>query len=291
MLSMKILVTGAAGQVGRALIGCAPPTAQVFACGHSELDITSERAVKAYVLLHRPDVIVNAAAHTAVDRAEAEPDLARRINADGPRYLAGAAAASAARMIQLSTDFVFDGASSTPYRPDSTTRPLSVYGLSKRAGEESVLGALPEHSVILRTAWVYDASGRNFLTTILRVLQSKGSARVVADQIGTPTAARSVAAAIWQLIEEPAINGIHHWTDAGVASWYDFAVAIREEAEQLQLLPKGTTVIPITTAEYPTAARRPPCSVLDKSSLVASGFVPMHWRTRLRGVLAEIKSA
>lgn len=286
---MKVLITGAGGQVGRLLAGSAPTQVQVAACPHHELDIADEHAVLSCVRRLTPDVIVNAAAHTAVDRAESEPDLARRINTDGPRHLALAAREIGARLVHISTDFVFDGASSVPYRPDAATSPLNVYGVTKRAGEEAVLGVLPERSVVLRTAWVYAAEGRNFVHTMLRVMRANGSVRVVADQIGTPTAARSVADTIWKLIQMPQVTGIHHWTDAGVASWYDFAVAIAEEAAERGLVPSGVTVVPITTHEYPTPARRPAYSVLDTGSLMSLGIVPVHWRKRLRSVLGEIK--
>jgi len=178
--------------------------------------------------LHAPDVIVNAAAYTAVDRAESEPELARRVNSDGPRYLALAAREVGARLVHLSTDFVFDGASSIPYPPEAPTNPLNVYGVTKRAGEQAVLEVLPGRSVVLRTSWLYAAEGSNFVRTMLRLMCANGAVRVVADQVGTPTAARSVAQAIWKITERPSVTGIHHWSDAGVASWYDFAVAIAE---------------------------------------------------------------
>ncbi len=288
---MKVLITGAGGQVGRALLESAPPDAQVVGCSHTDLDVSDESAVESYIRLHAPDVILNGAAHTAVDRAESEPELARRINADGPRHLAAAAHELGARLVHVSTDFVFDGTASVPYRPDAATNPLSVYGTTKRAGEEAVLAILPERSVILRTAWVYAAQGRNFVHTMLRVMRASGAARVVADQIGTPTSARSVAQAIWSLVGMPQLSGIHHWTDGGVASWYDFAVAIAEEGAALDLVPAAVTVTPIATEEYPTPARRPAYSVLDKRSLSTLGLVPVHWRKALRGVLREIRNA
>jgi dTDP-4-dehydrorhamnose reductase len=288
---VKILITGIGGQVGRALASSIPAHVQVVGCAHKDLDVSDERAVESYVRAHSPDVIVNAAAHTAVDRAESEPELARRVNADGPRHLAASAREVGARLIHISTDFVFDGASSVPYQPDSPTNPLSVYGVTKLAGETAVLEALPEHSVILRTSWVYASEGSNFVRTMLRVMNANGSVRVVADQVGTPTSARSLAATLWAIVDKPEIKGIHHWTDAGVASWYDFAVAIAEEGAQLQLVSSDVTVTPIATVEYPTPARRPPYSVLDKKSLASLGIVPLHWRKRLRSVLGEIKDA
>ena len=286
---MKVLVTGAGGQVGRSLISTVPAEVSLLSPSHGELDIADGAAVRAYVREHSPEVIINAAAHTAVDRAESEPELAHRVNGEGPRYFAVAARDGGARLIHVSTDFVFDGAASSPYRPDAVTNPLGVYGKTKLAGESAVLEVLPERSVVLRTAWVYAAAGTNFVRTMLRIMNAKGSVRVVADQVGTPTAAHSLAETLWRIVAKPEIRGIHHWTDAGVASWYDFAVAIAEEGAQLGLVPDNVVVTPIATVDYPTPARRPPYSVLDKTSLTSSGFTPVHWRKRLRDVLGEMQ--
>ena len=288
---MKILVTGAGGQVGRSLRSVAPDWAELLVASHTDLDIADAQAVREYVRLHSPDVIINAAAHTAVDRAESEPELAKRINSDGPRHLAAAARDTRARLIHISTDFVFDGVASTPYRPDAPTNPLGVYGATKLAGERAVLEELPEHSVVVRTAWVYAAQGSNFVRTMLRLMKANGAVRVVADQVGTPTSARSLAEALWQIVGMPEIGGVHHWTDAGVASWYDFAVAIAEEGARLGLVGDGVLVTPIATRDYPTPARRPSYSVLDKTTLISRGITQVHWRKRLREVLGEIVDA
>jgi len=286
---VTVLITGAGGQVGRALLSTAPATLQVSGVSHRELDIGDAKAVSEYFRLHSPDVVINAAAYTAVDRAESEPDLALRVNGEGARNLAAAARDSGARLVHISTDFVFDGAGSMPYRPDAPTGPLSVYGVTKLAGEKAVLEVLPERSVIVRTAWVYAADGTNFVRTMLRVMNANRAVRVVADQVGTPTAARGLAETLWKIVAQPQIAGIHHWTDAGVASWYDFAVAIAEEGVSLGLVPADVTVAPIATVDYPTPARRPSYSVLDKSSLTSLGLVPVHWRARLRSVLGEMQ--
>ena len=288
---MRVLVTGAGGQVGQAVVALAPPQATVHACVRSELDITDERSVMSCISENRPDVIVNAAAYTAVDRAESEVEIASKINAYGPHHLAVAARETGAYLIHISTDFVFDGNSSTPYHPTSPTNPLNVYGITKRVGEEAVLQELPERSIVLRTSWVYAANGRNFMRTMLRAMADGKSVRVVADQVGTPTSAESLARVIWALIKNAQINGVHHWTDTGVASWYDFAVAIAEEATDIGLLSSDVDVTPISTSQYPTAARRPPYSVLDTSSLLSLGIFPTYWRTSLRRVLGEIKDA
>jgi dTDP-4-dehydrorhamnose reductase len=288
VLSVKVLVTGAGGQVGRALLESAPAGVDVLAGSHQELDVADEPATVASVRRQAPDVIVNTAAYTAVDRAESEPELARLVNGAGPRHLAHAAREVGARLIHISTDFVFDGSASVPYRPDAATQPLNVYGLTKLQGEKAVLETLPERSVIVRTAWVYAPWGHNFVRTMMRVMRSSAAVRVVRDQIGTPTSARSLAETIWKLVALPQVIGVHHWTDAGVASWYDFAVAIAEEAAQLDLLPANVAVTPIATREYPTPARRPSYSVLDTTSLTSLGIAPQHWRKHLRAVLREL---
>ncbi len=285
---MKALLTGAAGQLGRSLRAMCPASVELLACTRVDLDIGDAEAVQARLERERPDIIINAAAYTAVDKAESQPELARRINSDGAGNLAGAARRIGARLIHVSTDFVFDGESSSPYRPEAPTHPLSVYGLTKRDGERAVLAALPERSVIVRTAWLYAPEGANFMRTMLRLLGERGAVRVVADQVGTPTAAGPLAEVLWQIAAQPQIRGIHHWSDAGVASWYDFAVAIAEEGAARGLLPAALTVTAIATEEYPTPARRPAYSVLDKRSLAGLGFAPTHWRQRLRETLQAL---
>jgi len=287
----RVLITGANGQVGRMLLETQPADATVIACTHADLDIAAVDSVHECIERYRPDTIINAAAYTAVDKAESEPAAARGVNTEGPRHLASAAERHGARLIHISTDFVFDGAASTPYLPDCATNPLGVYGRTKRDGELAVREALPQRSVIVRTAWVYAATGANFVRTMLRLMRANGAVSVVADQVGTPTAARPLAEALWKIAIDPGVAGIHHWTDAGVASWYDFAVAIAEEGAGLGLVPAEVTVAPITTADYPTPARRPSYSVLDKRSLASLGLAPIHWRKRLRSVLKEIQSA
>ena len=286
---MKVLVTGSRGQVGSALVRRAPADHQVIALDHAALDITDKAAVDALVRGEHPDLIVNAAAYTAVDQAESEPDRAQLINESGAAHLARAASNAGARLIHLSTDFVFDGTASTPYSASAAPHPLSIYGETKLSGEKAVLDKTGSAALVLRTAWVYAAEGKNFLLTMLRLMRERGSVRVVADQIGTPTAADSIADAIWALTGLPQRSGIFHWTDAGVASWYDFAVAIAEEALACGLLSRPVTVTPIATEDYPTAATRPRYSVLDTRPTVdAIGIQPDHWRVSLRRVLAEI---
>jgi dTDP-4-dehydrorhamnose reductase len=289
---MKVLITGAQGQVGRALLKSVPAWVDAVGRSRGEMDIGDVQAVMGSIQAHRPDLIINAGAYTAVDKAESEPELAERANTTGPLNLAVAAGATGARLLHLSTDFVFDGTASKPYATDAPTNPQSTYGRTKRGGEEAVRQTLPDKSVVLRTAWVYAAEGNNFVRTMLRLMAAKGAVRVVADQIGTPTAAHSLAEVIWALAARPDVTGTYHWTDAGVASWYDFAVAIAEESAVIGLLPAEVRVDAIATEEYPTPAKRPGYSVLDKRSLLAKLSVPArHWRSNLRTVLREISNA
>jgi len=280
---VKVLITGAAGQVGRALLAAAPEGVEVQAAGHDAIDITSASAVRDALRDAAPALVFNAAAHTAVDRAESEPERAHAINAQGVANLARACAEAGARLIHFSTDFVFDGTRSTPYTPDTAPAPLGVYGESKLAGEQAALGE--PGNLVIRTAWVHAAGGANFVATMLRLMAEREEVRVVCDQVGTPTHAASLASAAWKLALGGA-SGIRHFTDAGVASWYDFAVAIREEALALGLLARAGAVVPIPTQDYPTPARRPAYSVLDCTATWAElGAAPRHWRCELRDML------
>jgi len=289
---MKVLITGAGGQVAQALMSERPPGVEVKSLTRAQLDICDGGAASAWVNEFAPDVIVNAAGFTAVDKAESDPQAANGANAAGPRSLALAARdlQNRCRLIHISSDYVFDGNGNRAIRPQDKTHPLSVYGRSKLAGEEAVVEVLGERCVVLRTAWVYGAVGHNFLHTMLRLMRERGSVRVVSDQIGTPTSTPALARALWQLALQPGLSGLHHWSDAGVASWYDFAVAIAEEGAVLGLLPMGVKVSPISTEEYPTPAVRPRFAVLDKRATAkALGMEPAHWRVRLREVLGSLQ--
>jgi dTDP-4-dehydrorhamnose reductase len=288
---MKVLVTGASGQVGKALLRLVPAGVDLRPMTRENLDISDARAVRAAVVAFEPALIINAAAYTAVDRAESEPELSRAINTEGPRHLAEAALAlPGCRLLHISTDYSFDGRSLEAYKPDDVTNPLCVYGRTKRDGERAVLEVLGDRAVVLRTAWVYAAEGKNFLLTMLRLMRERGAVRVVADQRGTPTAADSIAHALWGIARRPRVRPILHWTDGGEASWYDFAVAIAQEGLAAGLLSKPPQVTPISTAEYPTAATRPANSVLDlRESIAQLGSTPAHWRDNLRATLARIR--
>jgi dTDP-4-dehydrorhamnose reductase len=286
---MKVLITGANGQLGSELRRQAPEFVEVMAPDHAALDVGDERAVDALVQQFAPRVILNAAAYTAVDKAEAEPDQARRVNADGPALLARAAARLPdCRLIHVSTDYVFDGEASTPYLPGDATAPRGVYGETKLAGERGVLEALGSRALVVRTSWVYGPRGKNFPATMLRLMRS-GDVRVVADQQGCPTSTVSLAEVIWEFALNAGSSGVFHWSDAGVTNWYDFAVAISEEARARGLLTEVHAVTPISTEEYPTPAKRPRFSALDSRATVAALGIPqLHWRVRLQEVLGEL---
>jgi len=289
----KVLLTGAGGQVGRRLLATAPNEAEIEACDHATLDIADRTAVAATIDRIDPDVIINAAAYTAVDRAEVEPGAALAVNARGPENLALAAQQSGARLLHISTDYVFDGRAQRPYRPEDATAPLGVYGRTKLQGEAAVMGVLSRQGIVVRTSWLYDRHGHNFFNTMRRVMRERGTVRVVNDQIGSPTAVPALCRALWRFALAPDLGGrVYHWTDAGAASWFDFARTIAEYCSARGLLPGNVTVVPISTAEYPTPARRPAYSLLDCSAAVAAlGIAPRPWEEELLAVCDELANA
>jgi dTDP-4-dehydrorhamnose reductase len=288
---VRVLLLGAGGQVGRAVTATAPRRHQVIAKTRAELDIADERTVQTLLGETKPDWIVNAAAYTAVDLAEDQPAQAWAINDTAVGTLAYGAAGAGSRLMHLSTDFVFDGRSGRAYLPRDAPQPLGVYGASKLGGETRVLQSGAD-GIVLRTAWVYAAAGRNFVLTMLKLMRERDEVRVVGDQIGAPTWATGLARAIWALLDAGAPGGIYHWTDLGVASWYDFAVAVQEEALERSLLAKAARIVPISSAEYPTRARRPTFSVLDSFATRALVAAPAaHWRHNLRMMLDELRAA
>ena len=286
---MRVLVLGA-GQIGTAILKAAPNSHEVITRTHAQLDIVDSQSVGQTLAATGADWVVNAAAYTAVDRAEDEPAAARAVNDTAVAELAQAAKREKARLLHLSTDFVFDGAAGRPYRPTDPTHPLNVYGVTKRAGEQHVLEG--GNGIVVRTSWVYASAGKNFVLTMLKLMQDRDRLNVVCDQIGTPTWAMSAAAAVWALIESGSEGGIYHWADLGVASWYDFAVAIQEEALVRGLLTRAAGIVPIPSAAYAARALRPSYSVLDTTSARALLRVPpLHWRESLRRMLDELRAA
>jgi dTDP-4-dehydrorhamnose reductase len=285
----KVLITGAGGQLGQELQAAALGDWSVIPCTARELDISDSRTVDRVISEVSPAVVINTAAFTRVDDAERQESRAWAVNAEGAANVARAAHRSGARVIQISTDFVFDGSRGRPYTPDDSPNPLGVYGRTKLAGEELVRERTGGAALIVRTAWVYAAQGHNFVHTMLRLLRTRGSVEVVGDQVGTPTWARSLARALWVAVQRPDLTGVLHWTDAGVASWYDFAVAIQEEAQTQGLLDGPASVRLIRSEQYPTPATRPAFSVLDNfTGWSALGGPPAHWRANLRCMLQEL---
>jgi dTDP-4-dehydrorhamnose reductase len=292
---MKVIITGAAGQLGQALCLQAPDPLELITTSRSggdgtiPLDLADAAACRALVQEHRPDWLINAGAYTAVDKAESEPDLAQAVNAGAPAAFAEALQATGGRLLQVSTDFVFNGAQGSPYRPDQPVDPLGVYGASKASGEAAAAGALAaDRLCILRTSWVYGPVGKNFLLTMLRLMREREQLGVVADQVGCPTATAGLAQACWAVLDQ-GVSGVHHWSDAGAASWYDFAVAIAELGQAAGLLENPARINPITTDDYPTPAQRPSYSLLDcTGTRQALQRPPLHWREALRQVMADV---
>lgn len=284
---MNILVTGANGQLGNEMRVCASAheAHTYYFTDVQELDICDEEAVHRFVADHRIDVIVNCAAYTAVDRAEDDEALCDKLNRVAPGYLAAAAEAVGAALVQISTDYVFDGTAHTPYTEEAAPCPNSVYGRTKRAGEEAVMQQC-SRAMIIRTAWLYSPYGNNFVKTMLRLGRERETLGVVFDQIGTPTYAYDLACAIFAAIEQGIRPGVYHFSNEGVCSWYDFTVAIHRLA--------GITtcrVRPLHTDEYPAKAPRPAYSVLDKSKIKQTyGLEIPHWEESLARCLEALQT-
>jgi dTDP-4-dehydrorhamnose reductase len=288
----KIAIIGADGQVGQDLQHTLRPLGELLLFNRQSLDLSQPETISAVLEPLKPDFIVNAAAYTAVDKAESEPELAHRVNAIAPAQLAKVAQTLNAQLIHLSTDYVFDGTKGSPYLPTDPTHPMSVYGQSKLEGEQGIQANCDRY-LILRTAWVYGSYGKsNFVKTMLRLGAERPELKVVADQIGTPTWAKSIAEAIAHLINTSEVpTGTYHFTNSGVASWYDFAIAIFEEARALNIPLQIERVLPIATADYPTPAQRPSYSVLSVHDIVPFlGQHPLHWRAALRLMLKELQA-
>lgn len=288
---MKILLTGASGQLGLALwpglhhFGEVVPTTRtgeaVHGMGTVALDLAQPAQVARLLDTVRPDVIINAAAYTAVDRAESEPDTAYAINAEAVGQLAEYNARHGSRLIHFSTDYVFSGQTEKPWRESDPTDPQSVYGASKVAGEQYIIEAGGDYK-IFRTAWVYSLHGHNFLKTMLRLAMTHHTIRVVDDQIGSPTAATDLARLTWLTLTHPAI-GVFHATGGGQTSWCGFARRIFSHAQRLGLIDDKPEVVAIATQDYPTAACRPAYSVLDNSKLHTTfGLDLPHWHSGLQ---------
>jgi dTDP-4-dehydrorhamnose reductase len=286
----KVLLIGAKGQVGQELQVTLPQLGEVISIGREELDLTNSEKISQLIREIHPDYLVNAAAYTAVDKAETEPDLAYSINAIAPKIMAESAEKIKAKFLHISTDYVFDGRKNTPYLETDLTNPLGVYGQSKLRGEEEIK-TVNSQAIILRTAWVYGSYGKsNFVKTMLRLGKEREELKVVVDQVGSPTWAKDIATAITHLLinaDNPAV--IYNFTNSGVASWFDLTKAIFEEAKISGIPLKIQRVIPITTAEYPTPAVRPAYSVLSGQKISQQlGYIPPYWRDSLKAMLNQL---
>lgn len=282
---MNILVTGCNGQLGNEiqLLEREYPQHQWFNTDVQELDITDVNAIRQFVLEHQIDGIINCAAYTAVDKAEEQEELCTKLNAEAPAYLASAVGSRGGWMIQISTDYVFDGTNHVPYVEDDDTCPNSVYGRTKLVGELNVQ-KLCEKSMIIRTAWLYSTFGNNFVKTMIRLGKERSELGVIFDQIGTPTYAHDLAHVIMTVVRKGIVPGVYHFTNEGVISWYDFAKAIHRIAGI-----KTCHVKPLHTAEYPTPARRPHYSVLDKTKIKkVYGIEIPYWEDSLKDCLEKI---
>lgn len=300
---MKVLITGKNGQLGSELQKTCPSNVELICFGPKELDISNVEQVNELLISNSPDIVINAAAYTAVDKAETDVDQAYAVNKQGAANLANVCKHINAKLIHISTDFVFDGTSTLPYTASDATNPLGVYGASKLAGEQAINEALGSQAIIVRTAWVYSVFGNNFVKTMLRLMSEKEQLGIVGDQVGTPTWAAGLANMLWALVAKTSDNTINeqhssannslilNWTDAGVASWYDFAVAIQELAVEQGLLSKAIPISAIPAASYPTPAKRPAFSVLNKAQAEElSGVKTVHWRAQLKAMLTELKA-
>ncbi len=286
---MKVLVLGRSGQLATALAALVPPAVEPQFLGREQCDLRDPRALESSLERARPEVVINATAFSNVEQAERDRDAAFAVNGLAVGELARACAARGTRLIHVSTDYVFDGTARRPYTPDAPPAPLNVYGASKLEGERRIAATPGLDWLIARTAWLYSGGGRNFLLTMLGLMRTRGVVSVVDDQIGSPTSARSLARALWRAVERPATRGLVHLADTGVVSWWQFATAIAGGARARGLLPAEPVVKPITTAEYPTLARRPAFSALDASATFAAlGLPPVPWTAALDATLDEL---
>ncbi|WP_010483318.1 dTDP-4-dehydrorhamnose reductase [Pseudomonas sp. S9] len=290
---MRVLITGAHGQVGHELVRLAPAGFTVTGLGSSELDISNLEQVANKASELKPQLIINAAAYTAVDKAETDSERAYAVNAKGAENLATAAAKLGVPLLHISTDYVFSGDASAPYKETDPTNPSGVYGASKLAGEQAVAKHCTQH-IIMRTSWVFGAHGNNFVKTMLRLAQTRDELGVVADQHGCPTSAASIAKALWALASQYSNKGnlnwgIYHFSNMPATTWHGFAEAIFSQAVALKQLPRAPKVNPINTVDYPTPARRPAWSVMDCSLIEEKLTIEQNdWREELAEMLKEI---
>ena len=294
MSQRRILVTGANGQLGSTFCSSFQNSKlhenyRLFPMDSSAIDFLDEKSILYALKSCMPSIIVNCAAFTAVDAAEEQYDAAKKVNSDAVRVLAEWASANMAKVIHISTDFVFDGAKKRPYLPLDKPNPLNVYGRTKLDGEKYILELLPDTGMVVRTSWLYSEYGTNFLKSMLRLMSENDAIRVVDDQCGCPTSTRTLTYLLFEIIGKDDISGIHHWNDGGNISWYEFAVEIQKQGLDLGLLEKRIPISPIETSEYSAKAARPLYSVLDcERSNTCYGVQSVNWKKELNRVIAAI---
>ncbi|MAV63865.1 MAG: dTDP-4-dehydrorhamnose reductase [Candidatus Marinimicrobia bacterium] len=294
---MKVMVTGSNGQLGRALLNLKPDGLEVIPTDRNNFNLLDLKQCKEYILDNKPDWIINAAAYTAVDLAEEEQDKARIINGEAPTEIAKALKKTGGKLLHISTDFIFDGKSSNPYQVNDKPNPLSIYGRTKLLGENGIKDILldDDNYIILRTSWVMGPVGKNFIFTMLKLHTIKDQISVVYDQIGCMTSTSSLAKICWLIVQKDLVKNeknqkILHWTEAGASSWFDIATDIGEMALKINLLKKRAKVLPISTHEFPTKAKRPSYSLLDCSiTKELLNIENNYWRNSLQEILQEIK--
>lgn len=284
MPNIKIIIIGRSGQLAQQLYACKPVNIDLIFAGRNDVDITSFFSINSYLQRHNPAVVINTAAYTAVDNAEVETDNVFLINKSAVANIAEACSQHGSKLIHISTDFIFDGVKSTAYTTDDTPNPISVYGKSKAAGEKVVLEYCNPNFSIVRISWLYSMYGNNFLKTMLNIMSQRDVLSVVDDQISSPTCAVDLCCFLFKLAQLDKFEPIYNWTDCGVASWYDFAVAIYEYSIDAKLLDNKIKIIPIKSSSYPAKAKRPAFSLLDRSGSneILEG---KHWRVNLRSLI------
>jgi dTDP-4-dehydrorhamnose reductase len=287
-MKKKILLTGANGQLGLELQRTLPDWADLRSFSSTELDICQAEACIDEISAYQPDWIINAAAYTDVEAAEIEANQAMRVNRDGVENLAKAARKNSAKLLHISTDFVFDGSQQHPYIEEDEPNPLNHYGQSKLAGEEAVKANLFDGWVIIRTSWLYSPRRKNFVNTILRLLKEKPFLNVIDDQIGVPTSVRNLSHVIYKAAELD-LNGLFHWCDAGQCSWHAFACEIQNQALELGLISEAKEIKPIAARDFPAKAQRPAWSVMSQRKLAAATHIdPLPWQNELKLVLQRL---
>ena len=288
---MKIIVIGKSGQLAWELEQLSSNEHEIVCLGRNNIDLQDVHAISSLLIAYKADAVINASAYTAVDKAESDIDNAYALNAKAVANLAKACKGLTIPLVHISTDFVFHGDKGSPYLPSDGINPLGIYGASKAQGEQLITEIYPALSTIIRTSWVYSTHGNNFVTTMLNLMNTKPELGVISDQIGTPTYAAGLAQACMACLIHK-VYGIYHYTDTGVASWFDFAIAIQNIGVELGILNKKIPIKPISTAQYPTPAKRPHYSVLDKSNLISAlpDLKFSHWQEQLHIMMTALKA-